>query len=469
MEEEKKQQGKRKEHKKNWRELYASIDDIKRFLLERVMLRYNVITKQTEVHVIEQAPKPPEEATARPEDYLRWLREWQEWITPSRPPRGEGSDDPNQGEGLHYVLLTDRMENTLYTELKAQKEVRMQDLHSVIESDFVPEYHPFREYLEHLPPWREDDADHIMGLSLSVNVKGDADEQLLFYEYLKKWLVAMVASWVNPEVVNNVMLVLIGEQGSYKTTWFNYLLPPELKRYFYTKTNANRMTKDDLLTLSQYGLVCCEELDTMRPSELNQLKAAMTMPAIDERAAYARHKEHREHIASFCGTGNNVQFLSDTTGNRRWLPFEVSSIDSPRSSPFDYEGIYSQAYALYRQGFRYWFDADEVRRLARHNEQFETPSLEKELIDQYFRRPEGQEPGEFLPVSMALQIVGANITQKLSTILLGRAFVDMGFQKQCVRHVRGYVVVRRSAEEMKIRRHQMAQDGTDGTDGTAVF
>jgi predicted P-loop ATPase len=451
---------KRKEHKKNWRELYASIDDIKQFLLERVILRHNVITQQTEVHLIEQAPKPPDEATARPEDYVRWLKEWQE---------SEARAQQKLRDEDYYQLLTDRIENTLYTELKAQKQVRMQDLHSVIESDFVPEYHPFREYLEHLPPWREGDADHIMGLSLSVNVRGDADEQMLFYEYLKKWLVAMVASWVDPGVVNNVMLVLIGEQGSYKTTWFSYLLPPELRRYFYTKTNANRMTKDDLLTLSQYGLVCCEELDTMRPSELNQLKAAMTMPAIDERAAYARHKEHREHIASFCGTGNNVQFLSDTTGNRRWLPFEVSSIDSPRSSPFDYVGIYSQAYALYRQGFRYWFDADEVRRLARHNEQFETPSLEKELIDQYFRRPEGKEPGEFLPVSMALQIVGANITQKLSTVLLGRAFVEMGYKKQCIKHVRGYVVVRLTADEMKARRHQLAQGGTDGTDGTAVF
>jgi chromosome segregation ATPase len=46
------------------------------------------------------------------------------------------------------------------------------------------------------------------------------------------------------------------------------------------------MGRDDLLTLAQYGLVCCEELDTMRPSELNQLKAAVTMPSIDERAAY---------------------------------------------------------------------------------------------------------------------------------------------------------------------------------------
>ena len=431
------EKGMRKEHRKNWRELYASIDDIKQFLLERVILRHNVITQQTE------------------EDYVRWLKEWQEWIKPTPTPTPypsprEGTDYPNssdsnylpslgEGSGVgYYVLLTDRIENTLYTELKAQKEVRMQDLHSVIESDFVPEYHPFREYLEHLPPWREGDADHIMGLSLSVNVRGDADEQMLFYEYLKKWLVAM-----------NVMLVLIGEQGSYKTTWFSYLLPPELRRYFYTKTNANRMTKDDLLTLSQYGLVCCEELDTMRPSELNQLKAAMTMPAIDERAAYARH---------------NVQFLSDTTGNRRWLPFEVSSIDSPRSSPFDYVGIYSQAYALYQQGFRYWFDAGEVRRLARHNEQFETPHSERELVDVFFRKPMEHERGEFMPVALAIQIIGGNNAGSLSKERVGRAFMDLGFQSKRKATSRGYIVVRRSAEEMKIYRIQLAEDDEAVTD-----
>ena len=40
-------------------------------------------------------------------------------------------------------------------------------------------------------------------------------------------------------------------------------------------------------TLTQYALICCEELDTMRPSELNQLKEAVTMKTVDERAAYA--------------------------------------------------------------------------------------------------------------------------------------------------------------------------------------
>jgi len=74
-----------------------------------------------------------------------------------------------------------------------------------------------------------------------------------------------------------------------------------------------------------------------------------------------------------------------------------------------------------------------------------------------------------MPVSLALQIIGVNITQKLNAVTLGRAFVDLGFEKKCMKHVRGYVVVRRSSEEMRSLRFQLAQAGTDGTDGTAVF
>ena len=426
-----KSQETQKERKKNWKEVYASVEDIQQFLSDRVLMRYNLVTHQTEVH----------------------------WLT-------DFGDDLQQIP--QWERINDRIENTLWKELSKEKPVRMRDLQYVIGSDYVPAYHPFRFYLEHLLPWTEEQGDNIMELSLSVNVKGDSDEQFLFAEYLKKWLVAMVASWMDDRVVNNVMLVLIGPQGAYKTTWFAHLLPPQLREYFYTKTNSGMVSKDDLLTLSQYGLMCWEELDSMQLKELNKLKAAMTMPSINERAAYARHHENRPHLASFCGTGNNVQFLSDPTGTRRWLPFEVVSIDSPLSQPFNYEGIYSQAYALYRQGFRYWFDKNEILQLAQHNKQFETANLEMELIAQYFRVPNGNEPAEFISVAMALQIVGANITQKLSSVKLGRAFKDMGFQFHKSHGIRGYIAVRRSAEEMRSMRYQMAQ-GADGADGAEIF
>ena len=415
----------RMERKPNWQEVYATVEDIRQFLSERVSLRYNVVTRRVEVHwLTDFGDAPPE------------LDDWE--------------------------ALTDRQVNSLWVELSEQKPVRVQDIYRVIESDYVAEYNPFAFYLERLPPW-DGEQDHILGLSLSVNVKGDSDEQFLFAEYLKKWLVGMVAAWVNPQVVNNVILVLIGPQGAYKTTWFNYLLPPELRRYFYTKTNASRMSKDDLLVLAQYGLVCCEELDTMRPAELNQLKAAVTMLSVDERAAYARYHEHRPHIASFCGTGNSLQFLSDPTGNRRWLPFEVESIEPPHDNPLDYRNIYSQAYSLYRKGFRYWFTQPEIERLARHNQQFETANLELELVAQYFRKPQGQEPGEFISAAMALQIIGANITQKLSKEMVSRAFTSLGFQSRRTSKYRGYIVVRRSAEEMRSMRYQMANTDTDNT------
>jgi len=218
------------------------------------------------------------------------------------------------------------------------------------------------------------------------------------------------------------------------------------------------MTKDDKLVMAEYALICCEELDTMRPSELNQLKAAVTMPSINERAAYARHHENRKHVASFCGTGNNMQFLSDPTGNRRWLPFEVDFIMSPRDNPLDYEAIYSQAYALYREGFQYWFTQEEIVRLAKHNRQFETPRLEAELVDIYFRHPTEHEPGEFMPVGRALQIIGGNTTQKLSSVQLGRAFTEQGFKQVRRASSRGYIVVQRDANEIRSYLQQNASD-----------
>ena len=424
MQQKKKEIKEKKERKPNWREMYSTVEEIKAFLADKIYLRHNLITGRVECKLLSSY----------------------------------------ESDGTDWQPITDRIVNSLWVEISKLKPTRVQDIYRVIESDFVPDFHPFCHYLERLPKW--DGRDYILSMSVSVSVKGGIDEQMRFADYLKKWLVGMVAGWVDPTVVNNVILVLIGEQGSYKTTWFNYLLPPKLKQYFYTKTNANRMGRDDLLTLAQYGLVCCEELDTMRPAELNQLKAAVTMPSIDERAAYAHFHEHRKHIASFCGTGNNVEFLSDPTGNRRWLPFEIESIESPRDHPFDYTGIYSQAYALYQQGFQYWFSREEILKLQEHNRQFEAPRLEHELIDIYFRKPVGKEVGEFMPVARALQIVAGGITQKLSAVTLGRAFKDLGFVNVVRNHIRGYIIVQRSGEEIKSRQRML---GTDVTDVTEVF
>ena len=384
----------------------ATVEEIKSFLDGHISLRFNEITSRVEYEL-------PEDKT----------------------------DARSVADARRFIPVNDRIVNSLWSQMSTITRVNIQDMYRVIESDYVPVFNPFKAYLNNLG--KPGDQDYIHELAQTVHVKGGEQEQMLWHLYLKKWLVGMVASWISDDVVNNVILVLIGEQGAYKTTWFNYLLPPPLKQYFYTKTNANRMSKDDILTLAQYALVCCEELDTMRPAELNQLKAAVTMPSIDERAAYAHYHEHRKHIASFCGTGNNTQFLSDSTGNRRWLPFEVESIVSPRDHPFHYEGIYSQALALYKSGFQYWFTKEEIQELNRHNRQFETPHLERELVSLYFRVPKEGENGMFMTSARAIQIIGTGISQKLNPTRVGLSFNELGFQRVRYHGIRGYLVIQR--------------------------
>ena len=404
----------------------ATVEEIKSFLDGHISLRFNEITSRVEYEI--------------PAD----------------------NTDANR-----FMPVNDRIVNSLWSQMSTITRVNIQDMYRVIESDYVPVFNPFKEYLNNLS--KPGEQDYIRELAQTVRVKGSEQEQKLWHLYLKKWLVGMVASWISEDVVNNVILVLIGEQGAYKTTWFNYLLPPPLKQYFYTKTNANRMSKDDILTLAQYALVCCEELDTMRPAELNQLKAAVTMPSIDERAAYAHYHEHRKHIASFCGTGNNTQFLSDPTGNRRWLPFEVDSILSPREHPFHYEGIYAQALSLYTSGFQYWFTKEEIQELNRHNKQFETPHLEHELVDLYFRRPIDSELGEFISVARALQMISNGISQKLSAVNVGRAFSDLGFKRVRTNSSRGFIVVCRTPEEIKAYQHRLLMDAEPDSEPDAPF
>ena len=403
----------------------ANVDDIKQYLDKMAKLRFNTLTKRVEYHC---------------DNINDCSEEWQP--------------------------LSDRIVNSLWTMMSQDYVVNINDIYRVIGSDYVAEYDPFRDYICSLPEWHEGDTDYISLLADTVTVKGDdAVSSDMWQRCLTKWLVAMVASWLSPAVVNNVILVLVGPQGMYKTTWFNFLLPPPLRKYFYTKTNSRRMSRDDLLTLTEYALVCCEELDSMNTSEYNQLKAAVTMPTVDERAAYARYKDHLAHIASFCGTGNNTQFLSDPTGNRRWLPFEVKHIKSPRDNPLPYEGIYSQVAYLLNKGYRYWFSQEEIAELAGHNTAFETPRLESELVMLYFRHPVEPEHGEFMTAGRVLQIIGGGISQKLNPVMIGRALSELGFRKGRYKGVRGYIVCQRSADEIAAAIKTMAIEADTLQDG----
>ena len=408
----------------------ATVEEMEEFINGYMKFRMNMLTHQIETQLIADA------YTDRPE-----------------------------ASACHWQRLTDHIENYLWCAMQHHgMAVNLNELHTLLGSDFVKEYHPLKEYLDGLPPW-DGETDYIDRLAAMVHVKESphsplqqdksrerndlSETPIRFADILKRWMVSMIAAALNETVVNQVILTLIGRQGSYKTSFMQHILPPVLSEYYTTKSNSSRMTKDDLFTMTENLVINLEEIDTMPPSELNQLKAMVTQRYVDERRAYGRNKVHLPHVASFVATGNNLQFLTDDTGNRRWLPFEVEDIDSPWEADIPYEGIYSQTYALYQDvNFRYWFTDKEIQQLRGHVQQFEVPRPEYELILTYYRKPVGLERGVYTTSS---QIIGrfGNTSLRLSLQKVGRAMRELGFRQVKASNANYWVVVERTTEEVQ--------------------
>ena len=274
----------------------------------------------------------------------------------------------------------------------------------------------------------------------------------------KKWFVAMVASWMNDEVVNHTVLVLVGRQGIYKTTWLDHLIPPALRLYSSKLPLSGQISKDDRLRLCENGMLNIDELDAICGREMNIMKSLLTSTDINERAAYGRLKERKVRLASFCASTNKREFLTDITGNRRWLPFEVESIQNPFYTTLPYEMMYAQAVYLVQNDFNYWFDMDEIEVMEQHNEEFRAQENEEQLLPILFDIPaEGK--GEFMTTAEISErlVTYGNIKKPMKTRQLGMLMAKKGFQKKQVflsgTNVRGWMVYNRQIDEIKLAKN----------------
>ena len=418
---------------------------------------------------------------------------------------------------LTWRNLTDKDINTMVCQCVAEKGVNIStnEMWTALKSDLVPAVHPLRAWLDELRPYTADQPDWIdfvasqvriksepesatdrpkglsertaccqttmlldrpYGADRPTNLTGEADltvnevngltsgsEQSerskadrLWRICFKKWFVAMVASWMKDEVVNHTVLVLVGRQGIFKTTWLDNLIPPELRAYSSKLPLSGQISKDDRLRLCENGMLNIDELDAMCGREMNIVKSLLTSTDVNERAAYGRLKERRVRLASFCASTNKREFLTDITGNRRWLPFEVESIQNPFHTIIPYERLYAQAKALVEEGiFSYWFDMEEMEVLEAHNEEFRALENEEQLLPILFDIPaEGK--GEFMTtaeISDKLVTYGG-IKKPMNSRKLGMLLSKRGYTKRTMyisgTMVRGWIVYQREADEIKL-------------------
>lgn len=284
----------------------------------------------------------------------------------------------------------------------------------------------------------------------------------------------MVASWMLDEVVNHTVLVFIGRQGIYKTTWLDRLIPPELRDYSSKLPLSGQISKDDRLRLCENVMLNIDELDAICGREMNIVKSLITSTDVNERAAYGRLKERRVRLASFCASTNNREFLTDVTGNRRWLPFEVESIQNPFNTLIPYSMLYAQAKAMVESGyFSYWFEPEEIEVLEKHNEEYRVQEGEEQLLMLLFDVPaEGR--GKFMTtaeISERLVSYG-NIKRPIGLRQLGNILSNKGYTPQRVSldgiRQRGWMVYERNSDELKALKNMLKGDG-QRDNGTMEF
>ena len=375
------------------------------------------------------------------------------------------------------VDVTDRDINSmlLACNVESCQNISAQTFRSALMSNCIPEFNPLTDYLDEAVKAvtiNPDDPSYIDQVAGMVHVTYTPQSPLppegglssLWHTCFRKWFVSMVASWMDPKVVNHQILVLIGPQGIFKSTWLDALIPETLVSYRCRQSGTNFSDKDEQLRCAEFAMVNYDEFDRLSSSDLDNLKSLITTPDVSIRAPYGSTKERRVRIASYCASGNKFQFLTDQTGNRRFLPFYVEHIDSPFDHPIDHHRLYAEAVKMVRDGFVYWFTYEDIQQLSKYVEQFADRSPEEELLDVYFDIPKA--PGvetrtvKFLTSSeiQAKLVSYGNLHRPIPLRTLCQVLDNKGFQRMRSNRKRGYLVVELEATE--INSNRIAASGT---------
>jgi len=171
-----------------------------------------------------------------------------------------------------------------------------------------------------------------------------------------------------------------------------------------------------------------EEVGVSRERELAELKSLATSVKVKERKPYGRFAEVRHRLASLCATGNTEEFLTDETGNRRWLCVKVSRIDDPHDWKIDYDQLYAQLRYELAHGFRHYFDNVEQERVEEQNQYFKVVSDEEQLITMRFRKPLASDTAIKLLRPAAIAQMISYGRPPLSTRKVGQVMRKLGFK-----------------------------------------
>lgn len=224
-------------------------------------------------------------------------------------------------------------------------------------------FHPVRSYLESLSWDGRPRLEHFPFTYLGTPYSPIVSE--LFY----RWAVSAVARIMRPGCKVDTCLILVGEQGTKKSSAFAELAT----RPWFSDTPVNLGSKDAFEQLAGVWIYELAELDSVRRAETSATKAFISAPVDHYRPSYGRCVITVERQCVFVGSTNEQEFLSDPTGSRRFWPVRTS-ITGPillERIAQDRDQLWAEAVCLYNSAVPWWLDVASERELAALSETYQ--------------------------------------------------------------------------------------------------
>jgi len=322
-----------------------------------------------------------------------------------------------------FRVLEDRRLNTIWLGLQS-KGIRCTDntLMKILNSNFTKLHHPIKEYFNTLPPYNG--QDYIKQLAETITISDieidDIKLKDLWYDYLKKWLVGNASNCLGIGI-NQTCLILVGGQGSGKTTWLNKLCPEEMQEFLVcSHINPSLTDKNTANYLAEkWFLNVDDQLETIFGKDFNAMKAIITAPFVTNRKLFHKLSKTRPRICSFMGSVNSPRFLTDSE-NRRYLVFSTTEINYKHT--IDMTMVWAQASHLASQKFQYWFSHQEMKVLNKVNDIYKQNTLEEEWLIKIYQPCKPSNPlASFLMPSEILSNLNMHSGMRLSIKKLSQA------------------------------------------------
>ena len=315
-------------------------DQLKRFLCRHYDLRYNVLSEQAEY-------------------------------------RPKAASDP-------WRTVDKRAQNTLVLEVRAAGiNIWDVDMGRLVNSHLLPDFHPMLSYMQHLPAW--DGIDRVTPLAHRISTDP------LWVHGFSTWLRALAAQWEGRTMVTANMLapILISrQQGRRKSTFCRLLVPDCLQPYYLDRFDPNSRANAEQ-RLATTALINMDEFDRYPASVMPSLKNYMQMNSSNFRKIRTNRFLNLPRVASFIGTSNRRDLLTDPTGSRRFLCWEVErNIDC---SPIPHDQLFAQLRHQLDQGEPTYLTSEWEREVEEHNQTYQRVSPEQDAFLQCFRLPEPDE------------------------------------------------------------------------------